>query len=274
MTVSPELLLIPAVGYFASGALFARHLRSRHEGTAAVAAWVAVATVIAHAGIAVARFASAPYAPFASMAESLSLYGLVCAALSLHLQRAYRAPALGCVVLPVCGLASAAAAVLSPARVTALPELLRSPWFLIHIPLCFLGYVAMMLAFGVSVLYLLHDGLLRQKRLGTLHRHLPPLHVLEHIARRLVASGFPVLTAGLIAGVMWARSLPADYTGWHSKGSAALVTWLLYAAALHARNLAGWRGRKYSWLLTLGFASIVVGYVVVSLMNPGAHDFR
>jgi cytochrome c-type biogenesis protein CcsB len=274
MTVSPELLLIPAVGYLASGALFARHLHSRREGSASLAAWVAVGVIAVHAVIAVARFASAPYAPFASMAESLSLYGLVCAALSLYLQRTYRAPALGCVILPVCGLAVVAAAMLSPERVAALPQLLRSPWFFIHIPLCLLGYVAMMLAFGVSMLYLLHDGLLRHKRLGILHRHLPPLNMLEHIARRLVAFGFPVLTAGLIAGVVWARSLPADYTGWHAKGSAALVTWLLYAAALHARNLAGWRGRKYSWLLTLGFASIVVGYVVVSLVNPGAHDFR
>jgi ABC-type transport system involved in cytochrome c biogenesis permease subunit len=53
----------------------------------------------------------------------------------------------------------------------------------------------------------------------------------------------------------------------------ALVTWLIYAAYFHARNVAGWRGRRASWLLVVGFVSAIGTFLGVAFLGSGIHSF-
>jgi ABC-type transport system involved in cytochrome c biogenesis permease subunit len=51
-----------------------------------------------------------------------------------------------------------------------------------------------------------------------------------------------------------------------------LVTWLIYAAYLHARNLRGWRGKRSAWLLIIGFGAVLFTYFGVNLWVSGLHS--
>ena len=51
---------------------------------------------------------------------------------------------------------------------------------------------------------------------------------------------------------MWAEVAWGRYWGWDPKETCAFVTWVIYAAYLHARSTAGWRGRRAAWISVLG----------------------
>ena len=58
------------------------------------------------------------------------------------------------------------------------------------------------------------------------------------------AVGFPLWTfAALIAGPIWAEYAWGSYWNWDPKEVWAFITWVIYAAYLHARATAGWKGR-------------------------------
>ena len=72
----------------------------------------------------------------------------------------------------------------------------------------------------------------------------PALASLDRISYRLHAFAFPVWTfAVLVTGPIWAHEAWARYWNWDPKEVWAFITWVVYAAYLHARTTAGWKGR-------------------------------
>ena len=58
------------------------------------------------------------------------------------------------------------------------------------------------------------------------------------------AFGFPIWTfAALVAGPIWAEYAWGSYWSWDPKEVWAFITWVIYAAYLHARATAGWKGK-------------------------------
>ena len=66
---------------------------------------------------------------------------------------------------------------------------------------------------------------------------------------------------------MWAETAWGKYWSWDPKEVASLVTWLIYAALLHARLLKGWQGRRIAWLAVLGFLAIIFTYFGVNYLQ-------
>ena len=68
----------------------------------------------------------------------------------------------------------------------------------------------------------------------------PQPDVLDRVSYRLHAFGFPVWTfAVLITGPIWAHQAWSSYWNWDPKEVWAFITWVVYAAYLHARTTAG-----------------------------------
>ncbi|MCH7580844.1 MAG: cytochrome c biogenesis protein CcsA, partial [Chloroflexi bacterium] len=108
---------------------------------------------------------------------------------------------------------------------------------------------------------------------GKRFARLPSGERLEEIANRSVLIGFPLLTLGVILGAYWAHSAWSRYWGWDPKETSALVTWLIYAGYLHARNLRGWKGKGSAWLLVIGFGAVLFSYFAVNLWVSGLHSY-
>ncbi|HEY9847240.1 MAG TPA: c-type cytochrome biogenesis protein CcsB, partial [Candidatus Caenarcaniphilales bacterium] len=76
---------------------------------------------------------------------------------------------------------------------------------------------------------------------------------LDNISYRIIGLGFPLLTIGIIAGAVWANEAWGAPWSWDPKETWALITWLVFAAYLHARITRGWQGRRPAILATTGF---------------------
>ena len=153
---------------------------------------------------------------------------------------------------------------------------LHSYWLVIHVVAAVIATGAFTVGAMASALYLVKarveargDG----PRTGYLAR-LPQASVLDRVSYRVHAFGFPVWTfAALIAGPIWAEYAWGRYWGWDPKEVWAFITWVVYAAYLHARATAGWRGRGAAVIALIGFATLMFNFVGINLFGSGLHSY-
>ena len=96
---------------------------------------------------------------------------------------------------------------------------------------------------------------------------------LDNISYRVIGLGFPLLTIGIIAGGVWANEAWGSYWSWDPKETWAFITWLVFAAYLHARITRGWQGRKPAILAAVGFVVVWICYLGVNLLGQGLHSY-
>lgn len=61
--------------------------------------------------------------------------------------------------------------------------------------------------------------------------------------------------------------------GWDPKETVAFASWVCYAAYLHARATAGWRGRRSAWLNVIGLVVVLFNLFFVNLVAVGLHSY-
>jgi len=96
---------------------------------------------------------------------------------------------------------------------------------------------------------------------------------LDNLSYRVIGLGFPLLTIGIIAGAVWANEAWGSYWSWDPKETWALITWLVFAAYLHARITKGWQGRRPAILASTGFVVVWICYLGVNLLGKGLHSY-
>ncbi len=102
---------------------------------------------------------------------------------------------------------------------------------------------------------------------------LPSLAQIDVIVYRVVSVGLPLLTLGVITGAAWAHEAWGAYWQWDPKETAALASWIVYAAYMHLHTRGAWRGMRCSWCSVIGFASILFCYFAVNLVFSGLHSY-
>ena len=143
--------------------------------------------------------------------------------------------------------------------------LVEYPFLGVHVVLTLLGHVGFALAFCAAIVYLVQHQALKK---GQLNRYLPALDTTGEAAFRFAGAGFSLFTLGLGMGVIWLFGAPGEYLGGEdAKIWLSLPTWLVFAAYLYLRGIAGRHGRRMKWLVIAGFVLGVVNLVGVR------HDF-
>ncbi|HET9500202.1 MAG TPA: c-type cytochrome biogenesis protein CcsB [Marmoricola sp.] len=154
--------------------------------------------------------------------------------------------------------------------VVPLRDALQSPWLVIHVVAAIIATGAFTLGGMCSVLYLLKARWLDRHPQGDPARggylaKLPGLEQLDRLAYRTQAFAFPLWTfAALIAGPIWAQHAWGRYWGWDPKEIWAFITWVVYAAYLHARATAGWKGRQAAVIALIGLATLWFNFVGIN----------
>ncbi len=103
---------------------------------------------------------------------------------------------------------------------------------------------------------------------------LPSLAQLDVLVYRAVAIGLPLLTLGIVTGAAWAHEAWGRYWQWDPKETAALTSWIVYAAYMHLHTRNAWRGLRCSWLNVLGFFVILFTYLGVNIWISGLHSYK
>jgi cytochrome c-type biogenesis protein CcsB len=151
---------------------------------------------------------------------------------------------------------------------------LRSYWLALHVGAAVLAFGLFTVSAVVSALQIVAERAERRAAVGGFAASLPSSSTLDRLAYRLIAIAFPIWTVGpLILGAIWAEASWGRYWGWDPKEVWALVTWLAYAAFLHARATAGWKGAKASVVSLVAYGTVLFSYFGVNIVFTGLHTY-
>lgn len=150
---------------------------------------------------------------------------------------------------------------------------LNSPWLVIHVITAIISGGVFLLSNVVAGAFLYLDAMERRGGRKPWAKRLPELGTLDQLSYRLVAFVFPLWTFSVIAGAIWAESAWGRYWGWDPKETWAFITWVAYAAYLHARVTVGWRGRRAAWLCLFAGSTFLFNYVYVNVWGTGKHTY-
>ena len=151
---------------------------------------------------------------------------------------------------------------------------LQSYWLYIHVTAAMIATGSFTVGALVTAMYLIRSRAETAGRTKGLGSRLPDADTIDALAYQIHAFAFPVWTfAALIAGPIWAKYAWGRYWGWDPKEVWAFITWVAYAAYLHARATAGWRGRKAAYLALAGFAALWFNFIGVNFFISGLHSY-
>ncbi len=150
---------------------------------------------------------------------------------------------------------------------------LKSAWLVIHVSAAIISGGVFLLANCIAATYLILDRYEENGGRPVWALKLPTLEALDQLSYRLVALVFPLWTFSVIAGAIWAEAAWGRYWGWDPKETWAFITWVAYAAYLHARVTVGWRGRKAAWLCLFAGSTFLFNYVYVNIWGTGKHTY-
>jgi cytochrome c-type biogenesis protein CcsB len=260
-------------------------------------AWGTLGMGLAHGTIAallLARWVEGGYFPLSNLYESLFFLAWGITAVHWWVERCSRSAWVGAVTAPVAlGVTAFAALALPPEMQHSAPLVpaLKSNWLIMHVSVMMLGYAALLVGSLLSIAFLVvtrgqavplrgssvGTGAYRVPRVGAslplTPEQLTLAETLDNLSYRVIGLGFPLLTVGIISGAVWANEAWGSYWSWDPKETWALITWLVFAAYLHARITRDWQGRRPAMLAAVGFAVVWVCYLGVNLLGKGLHSY-
>ncbi len=227
-----------------------------------------------HTASAVTRGLATNRVPWGNMYEFSSMVCLVAVTAFLWLLARQRARYLGgFVMLPVVIYLGIAAMVLYAPAAPLVPAL-NSYWIKIHVVGAMASSGLFMVGFAATLLYLGKAWWeSRHPAAPGMPSRLPSAAALDRVAYRVNAFAFPVWTFAVMAGAVWAEAAWGRYWGWDPKETWSFVTWVIYAAYLHARATAGWRGSRAALVSIVGFVSLMITYYAVNIWITGLHSY-
>ncbi|MFV2175144.1 c-type cytochrome biogenesis protein CcsB [Actinomadura sp. LOL_016] len=229
----------------------------------------------AHLGVLVARGLAANRWPWANMYEFLTAIAFAAVTAFLVVMLRYRARYLGAFVMVAAVVALGVANIWLYDEVGPVSPALNSYWIAIHVTAAIIATGAFTVAGAATILYLVKA---RAEGRGTLREHgilarMPSSDGLDRLANGVTMFAFPIWTAAIIMGAIWADQAWGRYWGWDPKEIWSFITWVIYAAYLHARATAGWKGRKAAILALIAFAALMFNFFGVNYMFSGLHSY-
>lgn len=150
--------------------------------------------------------------------------------------------------------------------VTQLMPVLFSPLLSIHVVTIMLSYslLAFVMLNGITAI------ILRYTRTDC-HEQIIRLQIISHI---ILYPAVFLMAAGIFIGAIWANVSWGRYWGWDPKEVWALITMLVYAAALHPASLSSFRRPMFfHWFAVIAFLSVLVTYFGVNFIMGGMHSY-
>ena len=151
----------------------------------------------------------------------------------------------------------------------------RTTWLALHVALSVLGLALMALAFIAAALYLLLVRELKARHFGQVFQLFPPLERLDQLNRFALVAGFPALTLGLLLAVGYGARFSGG-AGLHVAKAQlvwGLFAWVVLGWAVWVRVVRHWGGRRAALASIAGFSAVLLVYVALKLVQPGAARF-
>ena len=151
-------------------------------------------------------------------------------------------------------------------RITQLMPVLQSPLLSIHVVVIMIAYSLLAFAMlnGVTALILHYTK--RDSR--------AEVEYLQVVSRILLYPAVFLLAIGIFVGAVWANVSWGRYWGWDPKEVWALITMLVYSAALHSGSLSRFRQPIFFHsFMVLAFLTVLITYFGVNFLLGGMHSY-
>jgi cytochrome c-type biogenesis protein CcsB len=244
--------------------------RDRADRYGGMAEALTILGALLHLGSIVLRGLASERWPLGNMYEYVSAICLASVVTWVVLSRRLRiARPVGLfVLLPVVILLFLGGTVLYAPAAPVMPAL-QSYWLVIHVTAISISSGLLVVPGVLSILYLLR----RAGRPAAFVEKLPSADALDRVAYRITIIAFPLFTFAIIAGAIWAEAAWGRFWGWDPKETVAFVSWVIYAAYLHARATAGWRTGRAAWINIAGFAAVIFNLFFINMVVAGLHSY-
>ena len=148
--------------------------------------------------------------------------------------------------------------VMDPAIGSLMP-VLNSPLLSVHVSLMMMSYALLAVTFMCGLLGL---------SVKSMARHL------QRVSIVFLYPAMATLGIGIFLGAIWANVSWGSYWSWDPKETWALITFMLYAIALHTQSVPAMRRPKvYHVYMVLCFISIIITYFGVNYFMGGMHSY-
>ena len=223
------------------------------------------------------RWLISGYFPLSNLYESLLFLSWCLLFILKLIESKTNSKIIGAVVLPIILLIISFATLVLPKPMqysSPLVPSLQSNWLMMHVSMMMFSYSILILGSLLSILMLV---LIKTKNnnssLNSLVTNKNLLINLDNWSYRTIGLGFPLLTIGIISGAVWANEAWGSYWSWDPKETWALITWLIFAAYIHARLSKGWSGEKVAILGSCGFFVVWICYLGTNFLGQGLHSY-
>ena len=246
-----EALFWPALlGYGEAAFAYASARTSRAATWGVRLGWLAQTALLA------LQAARADGFPWSSWAGSLNLFVWLVVSAYLIWGCRPRFRLLGLAVMPLAAVLFVIARVGGGTRAGAASGY-GNLFLVLHVGFVLAAFAGFTLAAALAALYLWEERRLKRRAADILRLRLPPLASLERLEWRTIAASLPLLTLGLVAGVVRQREHGGDIDALEVL---TIATWLAYAGFVAVRPT----GRRAAYLALGGFALVVVARLVLS----------
>ena len=218
---------------------------------------------LAATGAVVLRSVETGRAPLANLMDVMLVLGAIMFPLSLFFRQLLRVGRSAGDAL-IAALLLFPAGFIFPQNAGPLPPALQSPLFVPHV-------ASYMIAYALMAKAAIQAG-------AVMLRRLPPPGMVsnDRAVYRVVATGFPFLTAGLLLGAVWGAMAWGNWWNWDPKELWSLASWLVFAGYFHLRAAEPTRRpRLQAALVLLGFLLILITLLWVNLSKIfiGLHSY-
>lgn len=260
--VADLLLVATALAYAIAAGLYFLLLAGRAEGSSRLAKPVLAGATLLHLTHFFVVTANAKTCPVDEIHEATSLMALIASAIFLFVSRVKKLEVIGAFVAP-----QALAAILA-ARFVGAPDTggVKTAILPVHVTSILLASALFAIASALAATYLLQEKQLKNKKTGGLLHRLPALDVLDRASHRFLLAGFPLLTIGILTGLLWVGHVSGGGFG-AVRQVLAYSAWVLFAVVLLMRSAGGWRGRRAAWGTIFGFGCAFLVYLVYLVRN-------
>jgi len=207
------------------------------------------------------RWIESGHEPFSNMYETLLTLG-ACIYL-LHLITEYGMKVKAPWIDPLIAAIVVTGAFFQERGIKPLMPALQSPLFFPHVFAYIIAYAAMAKACALAMTSVISQDLKVKIQQ-------------EKSSYEVICLGFPLLTAGLLLGAVWAKLAWGDYWSWDPKEMWSLITWMTYIGYFHFRSKFGPRHTAIPWLVALGLLMVILSLLWVNLSRifaGGLHSY-
>lgn len=153
---------------------------------------------------------------------------------------------------------------------------LQSYWMPVHVSSVSIGASIGVVSGIFALLYLLRMWQPKGEEhgfFGSVAKPLPSARTLDTIAYKTAIVTLPLFGVGIVFGAIWAEVAWGRFWNWDAKETVSMITWVLYAAYLHARATAGWKSTAAAWINVFALCMTVFNMTYVNFVAASLHSY-